>query len=209
MATLLNVLSPHRPPNQSRLQALAYYLPGGWLVNNGGEATDRDPTEIAQFVRNGGKWLDYCGYPMYYREDYYPGGLVKLGGNGFGTFLMSLDNMKFDQTFRSDKHKFRYPRSLVVLSPTVPPWVVAADGVPRTDKIFSMFAIVHPSGGMYMYAYGEGSAGINVYSYINFARQMYGLPPIEPPPESPVLPVLGVGLLLGGAWWLMKESGKR
>lgn len=178
-ATLITVRKPHDGANISRMQTLASLLPEGWIVNGGGETSDRDPNDIADFVRLGGKWVDYCGYPMYWREDALANWI--LGGNGFRRFLIRMNNLGFEHTFFSDDYGFQFPRSLVYLDSPLqhvePSWVA-----PHTENIFSMFCIRHPqSQGAYFYAYGIGLEGIDVYPYYNFMAMKMGLnPAIDP-----------------------------
>lgn len=67
----------------------------GWLkqnasslnvaLNYGGEMIDRTPQQIATFVKGGGVWIDWCGWPMYSNPS-----TGNLGGGGFDAFLRSL-----------------------------------------------------------------------------------------------------------------------
>ena len=213
MATLLGVKKPHRAASLSRLHIVAANLPDGWLVNNGGEVVDRDPIDIADYIRLGGKWVDYGGYPMYYRQDAYANWL--LGANGFNRFLMYGPNLGFEHTFRSDQHGFEFPRSLVVTDDQgIPPWIEPAWQLEHdpAKNIFSVFCLrsTSGSGGMYFHAYCEGTNGVNPYDYVNFIRLKAGLSQITKPVEKSALPMylaLGAGGYI--AWLLWKESQKK
>lgn len=185
MAVLLLPKSPQNRASISRLETLAQLLPENWVVNGGGEVVDRDPIDVADFVKLGGVWIDYCGYPMYYRDDLF--GNMWLGGNGFRRFLTQLSyndtpNLGFSHTFMADDYGFEFDRSLVNLEATTPPWIEPSWNAPRTENIFSMFCIrQQQSQGAYFYAYGSGVWGIDAYAYYAFMALKKGLPPISNP----------------------------
>lgn len=209
MATIVEVQEPHWGAGSGWVRELASHLPSDWLVNGGGEVVDRDPSEIAAFVRAGGAWVDYCGYPMYYRQDCLgtgPCGNQWLGGNGFRRFLVGLGNLGFSHTFMPDG--FAFPRALLVDEPTIPQWIYPcyAPDVPHESNVFAAFGLKPPgSAGWYFYAYGVGADGVSAGQYLQFIRQTAGLPepPDNPPGEGGVNVLLA---LLGGvmAYLLLK-----
>ena len=181
MAALIEVRDPHNRASISRLETVAQNLPDeGWIVNGGGEVADRDPNDVADWVNLGGKWIDYCGYPMYYRQDALAN--MWLGSNGFRRFLMRLNNLGFDHTFFADDYGFTFDRSLVVLEPGGVTHIQPDLTAEHTEDIFSVFAIRGVnSAGWYFYAYGNGVWGIDAYKYLNFIRRITSLPPIVDP----------------------------
>ncbi len=211
MATIIQVQNPHWSAGSGWVRELASYLPATWLVNAGGEVIDRDPSDVAALVSGGGTWVDYCGYPMYYREECLgsgPCGVAKLGENGFREFLVAAGNLLFDHTFRSDHEGFEFPRSLV-LRDGLPSWVIPATELIHTDKIYAAFMVKHPSGGRYLYAYGVNGAGVTPSAYAQFISRVTG---VEPPPVYPPGPGTGLGLLIVVgmgllAYWGLNKRG--
>lgn len=182
-------------------QRLAQALPSGILVNAGGEVVNRDPLEIGRLVASGGIWVDYCGYPMYYRLDKYdypePGTtyLVPQGTLGFSRFLTAMD-MLFDHTFMAEG--FEYPRSLVVREAQVPAFVIPNLKAPHTEKTFSCFALKHPSGGMYFYAYAHPSGeGVRPETYASFVNSLMRqeIPPVPVPVPVPLASTMLIALV--------------
>lgn len=222
-ATIVMPANPHNGAGIPWLRELSECCPGqvGWLINGGGEVVDRDPSVIAAFVQAGGTWVDYCGYPMYYREHWSEGEPIEddggysmvtwldtLGETGFREFLISAGNLLFDHTFWSNREGFVYPRSLVLRNGK-PPWVIGSTELPHTAKIFSAFAVQHESGGRYFYAYGVDGSGVTPGQYAQFMASVGA--PVEPPeePDEPGarinwLLALGAGLLV---YWGLKKRG--
>lgn len=201
-------------------QQLAALLPDGVLVNAGGEVVDRDPTEVARIVSAGGRWVDYCGYPMWYREYRlaYPvhgeeAPLWRLGTMGFSQFLMAMD-MLFSHTFMPSG--FTFPRSLVVREAKVPAFVIPNLQTPHTENTFSCFALKHPGGGMYFYAYASpDGTGVEPRAYGGFINSLLKAPMPPPipdgrPPVPPIPPwALPLGAALGAAALLAYALSQR
>lgn len=165
-------------------QELGRLLPEAYLVNAGGEVTDRMPGTIARFVADGGIWLDYCGQPMYYRDS--PLGPLPLMGDGFQMFLASAA-LLFRHSWRPQKDfpDFPFPRSLVVEEPVVPGFIRPNWEAPTRAKVFSCFGL-KVGKGWYFYAYAEPAGrGVHPYDYARFAAALTGAPPPPAPPPPP------------------------
>jgi len=66
-----------------------------FVLNGYGEALGTSPARawtprgadgVAEFVRSGNIWIDYCGWPMYYQNSV-GGAQTQLGASGFGSFV--------------------------------------------------------------------------------------------------------------------------
>lgn len=151
-----------------------------FVVNGGGECIgpssqinrDFTPERIAQFVKDGNVFVDYCGWPMYYQADT-SGNVATVGASGFGKFASYLGYGWLD------KVQFAFPTFFNEYGTTFPftrgfPLAASLDGVcysvgsmatpalfgflgggslPITaDGYTAMFALHPPGGGWYFYA---------------------------------------------------------
>ncbi len=186
-AQIITVTLPNWAASGSMPQQLAASLTSRCLLNAGGEVVDRDPLKIADLVAGGGVWVDYGGYPMYYRQDcvetqdapvpddpgWHPtpgdplppmeGGFYcynnQQGPVGFSRFLTRA-GLLFDHTFMTDDTPgYPYRRGLVVRTVplTVPSFVVVNQSTPMVTGTFSCFGMKHPSGGWYFWAFADQS----------------------------------------------------
>ncbi len=98
-----NVSGRQNAPPNSTLEALYNALNGHtgseyFVINGYGEAlgpstarlwTPRGADGVAEFVRSGGIWVDYCGWPMYWQNEV-GGTQTQLGGSGFDQFVQGI-----------------------------------------------------------------------------------------------------------------------
>jgi len=160
----------------SALEALYNYLanqnlPGYFVINGYGEALGPSPArqwtpeQVAAFVKSGGIWVDYCGWPMYYETPAPDGFDTAVGGTGWNEFVSALgvpwlQDLSFlvptqDQTIYGGSYP--YDRGFPVGSVrNHADWQAAgiASG-------FARFLAIHvPGGGWYFYGAGRtGSFG--------------------------------------------------
>ena len=99
---LRNALAQNPAP-ASTYEALFNLLEGRtghayFVINGYGEALGTSPARawtprgqdgVAEFVRSGGIWIDYCGWPMYWQNSV-TGTQTQLGPSGFGQFVQGV-----------------------------------------------------------------------------------------------------------------------
>lgn len=172
------------------LEELARLTPEECRINSGGEVSPFESENWARAVMGGQVWCDYCGHPMYWKDNRWPLPSTWEGAGGFAAFLRTA-RMYFPFDFWSDKEGFVYPRSLRVWSETVPEGLVVNQRAPRTNRIFSSFALKMGEGWyFYSYAHPNGT-GILPADYARFVTET-----LYPPPPPPIPPVLGGNLWL-------------
>ena len=188
---------------------MADNTPSGVTINAGGEYIDRPPKEIANYVVNGGVWVDYCGWPMY--GIWVPGYTQMLRDAGFQQFLKAA-NMSLDFTFDTKVigaafllTNFPYARSLRIWT-SRPKWIIPNDKSPQFlgnfglelagptyTEVYSNFAM-KIGNGYYFYGYADDTGfGIEPENYSNFLYSVITAPP-QPseqeawvPPKEPTI----------------------
>lgn len=177
----------------------AYFVLNGYGEALGTSAarawTPRGTDGVAEFVRSGGIWIDYCGWPMYWQNSV-GGSQTQLGAGGFGSFVQGigfdwLSGTNFSPpTFTTNTFPFLRGYSLAASQNGVR---YAATGSLTTnggvlgigggtfplaaDGYTCLMALHHGSTGWYFYgAYGERAAsseapnGVPVALYAAFMR---------------------------------------
>ena len=174
-----------------------------FVLNGYGEALGTSPSRawtprgtdgVAEFVRSGGIFIDYCGWPMYY-QNAVDGTQTQLGSGGFGSFVQGVGYDWLSQTnfspppFTTNKFPFLRGYSLAASqngvryasdgSFSTPPGVLNIGGGTfpfAADGYTSMMALHHGSSdGWYFYGtYGtraassEAPSGIPIDLYAAF-----------------------------------------
>jgi len=150
----------HNQAPESWLATMASVTPSQVYINGAGEVlpdsapyADTDQARaLAAWISQGGIWLDYCGYPMFYEETYL--GTSRQGENGFRDFLRAA-GYDTETTFYSSD--FVYPRSLVVKgSGQKPVGMIINTEAPQAGNTYSSFAL-QIGKGWYFYAYASNN----------------------------------------------------
>lgn len=179
-------------------QGLSRLLPEGYVINAGGETIDRSQSAISDFVMGGGVWIDYGGWPMYYRDT--PFGPFPLGQDGFMAFLVN-SAVPFRHTFNVKLHypDFPFDRALVVQEPVIPSFITPDRSAPSRDKAFSCFSMKLGQGWYFWACADPSGTGVHYQDYARFIAATTGIP--LPPPPVPPSDGTGVppALILAGA----------
>lgn len=185
------------------------------ILNRRGEIVTEPPEQIAEFIKAGGIYIDWCGaafwtkalvnvcipFPEVLNQTYLP------LGSGIGRFLRSLGIIASGPDGREHPlweppfHygiSFPFHRSLVVSNPlhNLTNFRPLAQAPQRNGPplwIYGGFAVTSgiPGSGVYLYAYGEGDTGIGPDVYIPQVLgwiQWAASKPLPPPPSPPPPP---------------------
>lgn len=163
------------------------------IINGGGEAlgystqlhTQYNPDVVANHIKQGNIWIDYCGWPMYYQAAA-DGQTQRIGSSGWATFaeaagfgwlknvaFMPGPGASFGQSYPFIRG-FRLAESLdgVCYSTATFTESTLFGGAQRpltANSWTAMAALSHPSGGKYFYAVytpeyeiqSQGNLGLN------------------------------------------------
>ncbi len=174
--------------------------PGFIIVNGAGEdvgystqlRADYNPQTVADHIKSGGTWVDYCGWPFYYHTKA-DGTSVKLGAGGWATFVENL-GFGWLNAVNWNSSGLGQERPFITTYPYVRgfPLTQSLDGVAYSPNYTvhgytAMIALVHPSGGHYFWGVYTPEnevldsvgpmalttpRGISVSTYVSFIRQV-------------------------------------
>jgi hypothetical protein len=168
------------------LRRLADTTPEYCLINGGGEIAPYDGLAMADYIKEGRVWLDYCGYPMYYYK-ISDRQIKRQGPGGFAKFLRQARYV-LDHDFWAERQGFTFPRSLVLYQEP-PSFLLLNPYAPWAWHVYSSFGI-KVGHGYYFYAFGwpEGMGvdppGVLPGNYARFVNETLAQsPPSQPEPE--------------------------
>lgn len=172
------------------LRRLAETTPEHCLINGGGEIAPYDGLVMADYIKDGRVWLDYCAYPMYYyRLD---GQIKRQGAGGFANFLFQA-GYPLSHDFWAHRQGFVYPRSLVLYEEP-PSFLLLNPYSSWAWHVYSSFGL-KIGRGYYFYAFAsdpwpEGTKidppGVTPDTYTRFVNE--ALAQLPPPPQPQPVP---------------------
>ena len=172
-------------------------------LNEGGEYQSTTPQDVASLVRNGGIWIDYCGWPFFSFGQGSGGfeALVKAAGinlqPAFGAPYQAFPFAWSEYPYASTFQRAGYPYHRGLVTATA---IGTVGGAPETTtanvntyiSLNNHVALVHLYScfglrigrGWYFYAYGNGTSGVSPQTYANFIVSALGGRPSPGPGYS-------------------------
>ena len=193
---LLGLIEQNIQQNYYRGDGMYYGNESGEIVPKRGVITqnilDEDLNDLAEFIANGGTWIDYTDYPLWEAD----GRGVFGNQNRWNRFCLALSKLTTPEInklgewaipfheeiysnfwVRNKFPEFAFERSLVVLRETPPRdyfvtsnMVTGLEHVPYDEKgAYSMFALRYKNG-----TYFYSSRGNRPYDYAEFIKTVHG-----------------------------------